>query len=363
MSFVVHEDFKLIDWIVQNISKAKYDFVSTGLDPPNLEELAIDLSYEGFKRNKSLRLEESIGSVYNVPSQEVAATSGCTLALFLIFASLLKPNDEVVVLMPNYPSEFLVPKVLGARVRKIETKFEETFAPNIEEIENTVSKNTKMLILTNSNNPTGMKLARREMEKMAEITSRTGTIMVVDETFREFAENRAPLARNLGDHVLVTNTMAKYFGMGDLKVGWIIAQEELIRKIQAVNRWVSINVGPFPAWAAAKILENKMKFDERASSVMTTNLQVAKDFFTRNTELFDWVEPDGAPICFPRFKLPMSSFAVCKTLIEEFGIFLSPGEFFEREGCIRLSFTGEPDRVKAGFEKLEEAILELSKGP
>ncbi len=184
--------------------------------------------------------------------------------------------------------------------------------------------------------------------------------MLVDETFREFAENPAPLARTLGDHVLATNTMAKYFGMGDLKVGWIIAHDELIQKIQAVNRWVSINVGPFPAWAVAKIIENKSKFDHRASYVMKTNLQIARDFFKNNIEHFDWVEPDGAPICFPRFNLPMSSFALCKTLIEEFGIFLSPGEFFEREGCVRISFPGEPDHVRRGFESLGKAILELT---
>ncbi|MDA4129712.1 MAG: pyridoxal phosphate-dependent aminotransferase [Thaumarchaeota archaeon] len=354
-----HEEFELIDWIVQNISGAKYDLTSTGLDPPRLMDLGIEVKYERFA--KEPQLAESIGQAYGVPSTEVLATSGCTLALYLIFATLLRPNDEVIVQMPNYPPLYKVPRVLGAKVTEVRMGFKGGFKLDLDALEKVLSKKTRMLVLTNSNNPTGVRLTKSDLEEIANITARTGTFLLVDETFREFAVNPAPLARNLGNHVLSTNTLAKYFGMGDLKVGWIIAKKDLIQKIQAVNKWVSINVAPLSARVASQIFENKKKFDDRAASIMNQNLQIAKAFFKRTIDYINWVEPDGAPICFPKSKLPLSSLQLSKTLIDRFGILVSPGEFFESPGHFRLSFAGSSARVEKGLDSLAKAFSVLSK--
>jgi aspartate/methionine/tyrosine aminotransferase len=352
-----HEEFELIDWIVQNIHRAKYDLNSTGLDPPRLKEMGIEVAYErSTNEAKPQLLEESIGRAYRVPDDEVLTTAGCTLALFLIFATLLRPNDEVIVQMPNYPALFKVPKVLGTKVVNVNMNFEDDFKLDIDAIEKVLSNKTKMLILSNSNNPTGVRLNKYDLEEIARITARTGTFLLVDETFREFALNPAPLARTLGDHVLVTSTLSKYFGMGDLKVGWIIAERGLINKIQALNRWVSINIAPLSARVATQIFKNKKKIDDRASSLMSQNLQIAKAFFKRTAEYVNWVEPDGAPICFPQSKLPFSSVQLSKTLIDRFGILVSPGEFFDRPGYFRLSFTGSSEHVEKGLDSLGKAL-------
>jgi aspartate/methionine/tyrosine aminotransferase len=362
---ILHQDFELVDWLVQNKQRTKYDLAGSDLAPPDEEDVfGIDLSYREFMKERDsldVGLEETIGKVYNLSREEVLVTCGGGLGLFLCFASLLRRNDEVIVPLPNYPPIYKVPRLLGCNVKTLDMKYQDGFTLSIPSLEKMITPKTKMVALTNSNNPTGVKLGKKELEEIVGITAKTGTYLLVDEVFREFAKDPAPLAHTLGEHVISINSMSKYYGMNDLKVGWVLSSRELIEKMKALNKWITGDyVSPFCIAAATKVLENKQKFDRRAKIFMSDNLEEGRRFFKKEASYLEWVEPDGALVCFPKVKLPVSSLHLSRALLQKFGILVGPGEFFECSGHLRICLTQIHKKVMKNLQKLSQALHEIS---
>ena len=222
--------------------KAKHNLASSGVEAPNLDEFGIETNLNSLSEMRNVKLEESLGRVYGVPSDEVLTCGGSTMSIFLAISSIVKSGDEVVIPMPNYPPEYKVPRVLGARVHEVSTSYENGFRLNVDSVLNAISKNTKLVILTNSNNPTGLKISRKDQEEIVHFAAKNEVLVFVDETFREFADDPAPMARSFGDNVIVAGSMTKYFGLGDIRVGWLIAEKEITERVRALNKWVSIEI-------------------------------------------------------------------------------------------------------------------------
>ena len=102
-------------------------------------------------------------------------------------------------------------------------------------------------------------------------------------------------------------------------------------------------------------------FDERTRTMTTQNMSLGREFIENNSEWVEWVEPDGAPFGFPKVKLPISSIDMCKILIDEFGVLVSPGEYFEYPGHFRLCLTRSPEKTHQSLEALSAALSKISK--
>ena len=132
--------------------------------------------------------------------------------------------------------------MFGARVIGVSTGYGDGFRLNVNSVLNAISKNTKLVILTNSNNPTGLKISGKDLEEIVRFASNKEVLVFVDETFREFADGPAPMARSFGDNVIVAGSMTKYDGLGDIRVGWLIAEKKIMERVRALNKWVSIEI-------------------------------------------------------------------------------------------------------------------------
>ena len=223
-----------------------------------------------------------------------------------------------------------------------------------------ISRETKLVVLTNSNNPTGLKVSRKDIEKIVQAAGASGSLVFVDETFREFSEEPVPIARTLGDHVISAGSMTKFYGLGDLRVGWLFAEKRIMEKIVALNKWVSIEIARLSYMIAIQALEKKKLFDERTRKITKENIALGREFIHNNSDLLEWIEPDGAPFGFPRVKMATSSVELCKRLIDEFGILVSPGEFFEQPGHFRLCLTRTTENTKLALDSLTSALQTIS---
>ena len=209
-----HEDFELLDWLNENVERAKYNLASSGVEAPNLDEFGIETDPISLSALRTVKLEESLGRVYGVPANEIMACSGSTMSIFLAISSIVKSGDEVVIPMPNYPPEYKVPRILGASVHEVSTSYENGFRLNVESVLNAISRNTRLVILTNSNNPSGLKISGKDLEEIARFAAKRDLPVFVDETFREFADDPSPMARSFGDNVIVASSMTKYLRAG-----------------------------------------------------------------------------------------------------------------------------------------------------
>lgn len=353
--------FPLVDWLDENLPRTRYNLASSGLESPDLEEFGIETDLSKLTSRED-KFEEELSRVYGPPPSEFLPCAGATFAIFLAISSLVKSGDRVLIPMPNYPAEYCVPKTLGARVQEFKLDYEEKkFHLDPDDFAGEITRETKMVILTNSNNPTGLKIERKSLEKIAAAAEKSGSFLFVDETFREFAEDPAPVGRTLGDHVISAGSMTKYFGLDEIKAGWLVAAQPIMDKIRAVNRWVTISLSRLCSAVAAQAMEKKSLFDERAKSITRENVLAAEKFIEQNSEFLEWVKPDGAPYGFPKIKIGgLSSKRFCELLIDRFAILQAPGEFFEYPGHARMCLTRSPEKTKLALNQLSIAIAKIA---
>ena len=134
-----------------------------------------------------------------------------------------------------------------------------------------------------------------------------------------------------------------------------------MERVRALNKWVSIEIARFSCMIAIEVLEKKKLFDERTKTMTRQSMSLGREFIKNNSEFVEWVEPDGAPFGFPKVKLHISSIELGKILIDEFGVLVSPGEFFDYPGHFRLCLTRSPAQTRQGLDALSGALSKISK--
>jgi aspartate/methionine/tyrosine aminotransferase len=351
------ETFELAEWVVKHADRVKHDLNSSAIHTPNLSEMGMRIDYDAFQAARaSLRglLNQTLAKTFNIPEDEILVTCGGSEALFLAIASMLRPGDNVVVTLPNYAPIFKIPRIVGARVRFVESRFEDGFLPDIPRLKEALSSRAKLLIVTNSNNPSGRKLNRKMLDEVLNLSSET--TVVVDEAFREFGfENAAPIAATLSGNCLSLGTMSKFYGLGDLRIGWIMGNRNLLERARKLKYWITIENSIYSEMVASKVLEERDSFVERARRLYNENVRIVEDWISSRDDL-EWMKPDGGLVCFPKFKLPLSSIELARRLAEEHSVAIGPGAYFNLEQHFRLCFTRGPANVREALNALGRGL-------
>ena len=90
-----------------------------------------------------------------IHTDNIMICPGARFAVYLAITTLLNPGDEIIVIEPAWPAYKDCALNAGIKVRTIKTTLETKWEPSIEQINNAVNENTKMIILNYPNNPTG----------------------------------------------------------------------------------------------------------------------------------------------------------------------------------------------------------------
>jgi len=337
-------EFRLYNWIKRNLPRAKYNMVSSGLTEPKLSEFGVETGYDVFAQSledAEERFRNVVAKVYGVNRENVLPTAGGSEAIFLVNAVLFSLTRRVVVPKPNYEPMFAVPASFGYAFEDDEAAL--------------LNTSGKCVCLTNSNNPTGRLLSDERIKQLASSLEES-CFLFVDEAFREFYEPSTPkTCFSQGKRIVTSNTMSKFYGLGRLRVGWIISDYETVTILERAKRLVSGENSGFSLWLSAQILEKRSRFAERAKKVFKENRALVEEFVER-TRGIEWSDPDAAPFALISYNLPIDSVTLCNEVLEQTGVLLAPGEFFGADHAFRLCFTMENSVLEKGLNKLESFI-------
>jgi aspartate/methionine/tyrosine aminotransferase len=350
------ESFDLYDWVTRYSGRIKHNLTSSSIKSPLLKEMGISVDYDEFQRNRSSykgSFRSVLANAFDVREINVLVTCSGSEALFLAIGSTIGPGDEVVVTTPNYAPTFQIPKLLGGNVKLVRSKFEERFQPEIDSLRAAVSSKTRLVMLTNSNNPSGCMISANLLKEIFEDAG--DAVVVVDEAFREYGFQKAPpIAATLSNNCLSVGTMSKFYGAEDLRIGWMIGNEQLIERAKRLKDWVTMENSAFSEMLACKIFEERAKFVDRAREFYDGNIVLVENWM-RNRKELSWVKPDCGLICFPKYNLPIGSVELAQNLALENHVAVGPGAFFNYEGYFRLCFTQT-------HKEVSEALTALGNG-
>jgi aspartate/methionine/tyrosine aminotransferase len=336
-------------------SVAKYNLATSGLGNVKLSELRvslddIEITDGGYGYQP---LVQSIATRYRVAPEEVVTAAGTTFANHLAMAALIKPGDEVLFEHPAYEPMLALARYLGADVKRFSRRFEDNFQP--EDLYDLVTPKTRLIIITNLHNPSGVLIDDSRMKQIGEIARRVGARVLVDEVYMETLFEPSPRTSfHLGEEFVVTSSLTKAFGLSGLRCGWILAQRELAKRMWLLNDLFAatpVHAGERLSVVAMQQLEG---IGERAKQLLDRNRQILNDFLDTREDL-EVVRPEFGTVMFPRVRHGTSE-RLCELLREKYETSVVPGIFFEMPAHFRIGIAGDTDTLKAGLERLEKAL-------
>ncbi|MCD8091134.1 MAG: aminotransferase class I/II-fold pyridoxal phosphate-dependent enzyme [Clostridiales bacterium] len=191
-----------------------------------------------------LRLREEISRYTGAKTENILVGNGSTELIGLIIKAV-KPKNALI-LAPCYSEYEREVRLAGGECSFYVLKEEDDFVPDVNELISEITPETDMVIICNPNNPTDSVFKTEDIEKLAEACKKTGTFIMIDETYAEFADNLSeisavPLAGRL-ENVFVIRGTSKFFACPGLRLGYgIMSSGELKEKINIMRDPWSVN--------------------------------------------------------------------------------------------------------------------------
>lgn len=303
-------------------------------------------------------LREAIVAGTNLVKDDVLLTVGAAGALFIIATSLLEKSDELIVVRPNYATNIETPRAIGAAIQFADLRFEDGFALDIAKIKAAVTAQTRYISVTYPHNPTGVCLGAGELRQLVDLAENMGVYLLVDETYRDmvFGE-QLPLAATMSPRVISVSSLSKTYGLPGLRMGWIICSDrQLMTTFLAAKEQMHICGPLIDEEIAFRYWQQKHQYFPAIREDIRQKFLIVKQWMEQQDD-FEWVEPAGGCVCFPRLRRPEEGDPgrFYRVLLGDYGTYVGAGHWFEMpRHYMRVGF-GWP-----GKESLEEGLHALN---
>jgi aspartate/methionine/tyrosine aminotransferase len=334
-------------------------------DPVRIEELlATELNYAHANGTPGLR--ENISALYiGARPENVLVTVGAIEANYLAIRTLLSAGDEIVIMMPNYMQIWGIAKNHGLNVKTFNLREDKGWAPDLEELESVVTKDTKMIAVCNPNNPTGRILADLEMKWIIDIADKVGAWILADEVYtgaeRE-TDVETPSFYGRYERVLAIGSMSKAYGLPGLRTGWAAGPQETLDEMWARHEYLTLSASMLSNKLTELALSKEVRprLIARTRKFIRDGYPVLKEWMDSQTGVFSLTPPEAAAIAFVKYDLDVNSTEFVESLQKEKSVLIVPGDHFGLDHHVRISFGLPHAYLKAALERIEELIGELT---
>jgi len=369
------EPFKVEIWMNEWETRCSYNLAETCVASITVEEL---LHLSGRNSNDlsellpmkmtygaiegSDRLRRAISTLYDDQNIEsITVTHGTIAANMLVHKALVSRGDRVVSIVPTYQQHYSIPASIEADVQLLRLRAEDGFLPDLDELRQLVTPGTRLIALTNPNNPTGALIERPMLEEIAAIARDAGAYVLCDEVYRGTAQQgngMVPSIVDVYEKGIATAGMSKAYSLAGLRVGWIVAPPEVRENVLIHRDYDTISVGMINDHLAAIALESKDKLLDRSQRITRGNLSLLGDWVAGEPRV-SWVRPRAGTTAMLEVDVPMTSREFCVDLLQKTGVMFTPGDAFDMEGHVRIGFANSPDILKAGLERVSDYFRSL----
>lgn len=311
----------------------------------------------------SLRLRRAIAALYRTRrAEEVLVTHGTIGANALVHRTLVGPGDRVVSVVPTYQQHLSIPDSLGARVIPVALRPEDGWRLDLDALRAAVTPGTRLIALSNPNNPTGALLDEDTLGAIVAIARAAGAWILADEVYRGLdavGEGQTASVTDLYEKGISTGGMSKAFSLAGLRLGWIAGPAEVLRAVSVHRDYDTISVGRIDDHFAAVALEAKDAILGRNLALSRRNRAILAGWIASEPRV-SWVPPGGGTVALLAIAGMMDSARFCRELQERTGVMLLPGSVLGVEGTVRIGYACASDVLREGLARLSD---HLAAGP
>ena len=353
-------DYNLAETCVESLTIDQL-FQITGKNKKDLSEiLSLKMTYGEIKGSD--RLRKAIAALYEKQSLEnVLVTHGTIGANMLVHKTLVDNGDRVVSIVPTYQQHFSIPKSIGADVHFLQLREENNWLPDLDELKRLVIPGTKLIALTNPNNPTGSLIDKEMLNEIADIANTADSWILCDEVYRGTDQHGSGMTASIADTYekgISTAGMSKAYSLAGLRLGWVAAPNSVIEDVMIHRDYDTISVGMIDDYLATIALEGVDRLLERSHEITRGNLSYLASWVDGERKL-SWVKPNSGTTALIKIELPIKSYDFCVKLLQNTGVMFTPGAAMGMEGFIRVGYANNPDVLKTGLSRVSEYLKNI----
>ncbi|MEP7270171.1 MAG: aminotransferase class I/II-fold pyridoxal phosphate-dependent enzyme [Acidobacteriota bacterium] len=329
--------------------------------PESLERL---IEYElGYSQtNGTLALRERIAALYpEATPDNILVTNGTSEANFVSMWALFEPGDELIVMLPNYLQIYGLGSIWQGQVHPFNLRLENGWRPDLDDLQRHLGPQTRAIAICNPNNPTGAILNAEDRSAIIDAASRYGTWIIADEVYQG-AEHAGEITTSFWnedyDRIIVTNGLSKAYGLPGLRLGWIVAPEQVAESLWSYRDYTTIAPATLSDRVAQRVLEpeTRERIFQRTRSILETNFEIVSEW-SRPHSFLRLERPRAGAIALFQYDLPRSSEDLVEELRRECSVLLCPGAHFGLDKFFRLGYGGKEKHLRKGLEWVSQGLL------
>ena len=313
------------------------------LDP----NLSLDWNGRSFRGLPELRAHvlRQAGLEQTCDINDVLITAGAAEANYLALRQLLEPSDEIVIEKPGWPQAEVMAKAQGAVIKTGFRRETSGWDLDLEELRSLVTPKTKLIFLTNPNNPTGRLLTPDELAEIVDIARSVNAWLIVDEVYAglEWSAPRPPSIAGLYERGITTGSVSKALGLQGLRTGWMICQDKNLIMDAVILRENSSEIMNILGEVIAEIALRPERYETALEDARTAGQANLKELntFIESQPLLSWTPPEAGLIGLARLGNNLDGGFVAKRLLEPpYKTFLLPGSAYDQPSHIRMGVGG-----------------------
>lgn len=298
------------------------------------------------------------------PASEIVVTVGGSEGIDIALRAMLDPGDEVLIPQPSYVSYLPCTVLADGKPIVIPLKQENEFKLTAEELEESITPRTKILVLPYPNNPTGAIMTKEDLEPVAKVVKEHDIFVLSDEIYSEltYGTAHASIASLPGmkERTLVINGFSKGFAMTGWRLGYICGPRAIAEQMVKIHQYAIMCAPTNSQYAAVEALKNCESEVERMRVAYNQRRRYLVHEFRRMK--LDCFEPFGAFYIFPNIKeFGMSSEAFATRFLEEEKVAVVPGSAFGEcgEGFLRVSYAYSLEDLKEAIGRMGDFVGRL----
>lgn len=349
-----------------------HNLTESGVHPYKLKELlnteqlenvlSLSLGYGETIGDQTLR--QAIASLYpGAEASNILVTNGSAESNFLAMWSLLEPDDEIVLMLPNYMQIYGITNSIGASVKPFYLREENDWAPDLDELESQLSSKTKVVAICNPNNPTGSVLSELDISRIISMTSKVGATLYSDEIYRgaELCEQETPSLYGHYANTVAASGLSKSYALPGLRIGWLVGPEKFISNACRYRDYTTISSGIISQYVAGISLQTDLRKEirERSRTILNANLTTLTDWVSEHRDILNMVAPKAGGMGLIKYRLKINSTDLMNSLREKKGVFVAAGDLFGIDHFIRVGIGVEKETLDTGLEKISDFLMEI----
>jgi aspartate/methionine/tyrosine aminotransferase len=381
----VFADIAYLDWMFGRPEQAEFDLGSSDLHRAPAELASVVPPALADTATPEATVEKLLAEAYGVEPRNVLVTAGATHANFIAAGAALSrvenrrgdeegtgaggegadddeppPKNRVLVEKPGYEPLLATPAGLGATVDRFRRPAEDGYPLDPDRVAGALVEDTVLVTVSNRHNPSGLRVGRDDLAAVARIASDGGSKLLVDEVYAPFVAEPedgpfgGPSAAGLPKAV-VTNSLTKFFGFGDLSLGWLVADAEFVARARSMRHHVPAVSEP-SRLLARRALADADRLAAGSRERLRANHEALAEFVAAREDLAGTVEP-GCTYAFLRHESADGD-EVTRAAWDE-GVLVVPGRFFDDSESFRIGGCRTPEEVRAGLDRFGSVLDSL----